>query len=141
MEKPQICTNNATETQCREKKTSSSVIDKGPCLRTAKSADLKYRTFVQYTVLNLCEGCLHPSVILGHSFDTKLLLNPEQVCWIWISKTEMKKHKQSEDIVTGCLTVSPSNSKSSIPVKIYQQLSTGLIVSTFCLWMREVILL
>lgn len=31
--------------------------------------------------------CLHASVILCHSITTKLLLNPEQIFWIWISKT------------------------------------------------------
>lgn len=31
--------------------------------------------------------CLHPSVILCHSFKTKLLLNPGQIVWVWISKT------------------------------------------------------
>lgn len=30
--------------------------------------------------------CLHPLVTLGHSFKTKLFLNPEQIRWIWISK-------------------------------------------------------
>lgn len=46
----------------------------------------------QHTVLTLFEGCplkvgLRPSVILRHSFKTKLLLDPEQVFWIWIPKT------------------------------------------------------
>lgn len=31
----------------------------------------------------------------------------------------MKKHKQSEDVVTGCLTNSPSNSKN-IPTTVYR---------------------
>lgn len=78
---------------------SPSVSDEDPCLRTAKCADLKYRTLKQYTVLNLLEGCLHPSLILCYSFEMKLLLNPEQVFWIWISKAGMKRQKRAVNVL------------------------------------------
>lgn len=48
---------------------------------------LNKRTFVTIHNIKSIEECLHPLVILCHSFKTKLLLNPEQICWIWISKT------------------------------------------------------
>lgn len=43
---------------------------------------------------------VHQSVIVRHTFNTKLLFNPEQVICIWIPKTETDRDKQAGEAMS-----------------------------------------